>query len=115
MLGRLIAHPFTTLDRIQEALRIYENIRLPFARSMASISLSKGRMGSFMEPGFYDGTTRDDNLDDKGISEYEREGMDTIRQEIEKQMHFMEESGGALTAWHEAELKLQALVGQVAN
>ena len=35
-----------------------------------------------MAPGYYDGTRREDDLDDCGIGAYEREGMETIKQEI---------------------------------
>ncbi|KAH0831257.1 hypothetical protein J3R83DRAFT_13890 [Lanmaoa asiatica] len=109
VLGRLIAHPLTTPHRIQGALRIYEEIRLPFARSVASLSLSTGWMYPFMAPGYYDGTRKDDDLDEMGISAYEREGMETLKQEILRRWDWMNELGGALPAWKDAESKLQAL------
>jgi len=115
VLGRLIAHPLTPLSRVQDVLRIYEEIRLPFARSIASLSLSAGCMYSFMEPGYYDGTRRGEDLDEYGIGSYEREGMESIKQEIQKQWAFLHESSSALHAWEDAELKLQALAGPIAN
>ncbi|KAG8216144.1 hypothetical protein J3R82DRAFT_8148 [Butyriboletus roseoflavus] len=51
VLGRLIAHLLTTLSPVPEALRIYDEIRLPFARSVASLSLSTGWLYMFLEPG----------------------------------------------------------------
>ena len=68
-----------------------------------------------MAPGYYDGTRREDNLDDFGIGAYEREGMETIKQEILNQWDFLDESSGALQAWGDAELKLQAWAGQIAS
>ena len=115
MLGRLIAHPLTPLSRVQDALCIYEEIRLPFARSIASLSLLAGWMYTFNAPGYYDGTRRDDDLDECGIGAYEREGMESIKQEILKQWAFMDASSSVLQAWEDVELKLQALAGQTAN
>ena len=115
MLGRLIAHPLTTLSHIPEALRIYEEIRLPFAQSVASQSLSTGWMYLFMEPGYYDGTRKEEDLDDGGISGYEREGMETMKQEILRRWDWIDHSRSGVQTWGEAELKLQALAGQIAN
>ena len=115
MLGRLIAHPLTTLSRIPEALHIYEQIRLPFARSVASLSLSTGWLYQFEAPGYYDGTRREDDLDERGISAYERNGMEAIKQEVLKQWNSMNVSSGVLQAWEDAESKLHAAVGPMAN
>ncbi|KAH0831269.1 hypothetical protein J3R83DRAFT_13903 [Lanmaoa asiatica] len=115
ILGRLMAHPLTMLSRIQEALRIYEEIRLPFARYVASHSLSTGWMYLFMAPGYYDGTRKEDDLDETGISAYEREGMETMKQEFLRRWEFMDELRSPLQAWEDAESKLQAVVGQIAN
>ena len=114
MLGRLIADPLTPFSRIQDALRIYEEIRFPFARSVASHSLSVGWMYTFNAPGYYDGTRREDDLDERGISSYEREGMETIKQEALKHWDTVDESNSAVHAWEDAELKLQALASRVA-
>jgi salicylate hydroxylase len=72
-------------------------------------------MYNFTALGYYDGTRRDDDLDDCGISLYEREGMETIKQEILKQWDFLDESSSVLQVWEDAESKLQALVGPIAN
>jgi len=114
VLGRLIAHPLTTLSRVRGALRIYEEVRLPFAQSVASLSLSTGWMYTFMAPGYYDGTRREEDLDDRGIGAYEREGMEVTKQEILKRWDFMDSSRSALQAWVDAGLKLQALAGHSA-
>jgi len=115
ILGQLIAHPLTPLSRVQDALRIYEEIRFPFARSVASLSLEAGWLSTFNAPGYYDGTRRDDDLDEHSIGSYEREGMETVRQETLKQSDFMDESSSAVQVWKDAELKLQALAGQITN
>ena len=115
MLGRLIAHPLTPLSRVQDALRIYEEIRFPFACSIASHSLSIGWMYAFMRPGYYDGTRRVDDLDECGIGSYEREGMEAIKQEVLKRWACLDEASSALQQWEDAELKLQAFTGQIAN
>ncbi|KAF8558565.1 FAD/NAD(P)-binding domain-containing protein [Imleria badia] len=115
ILGRLIAHPLTPLSRVHDALRIYEEIRLPVARILASLSLSTGWMYSFMAPGYYDGTRNEDDEDDCGIGSYEREGMEVLKQEILKGWNTLHESDSSPQAWVDAELKLQVLAGQIAN
>jgi salicylate hydroxylase len=73
-------------------------------------------MYTFMEPGYYDGARREDDLDEYGISLSEREGMETIKQEVLKQWAFMDDSSSAPRAWEDAALmKLQALASQIAN
>ncbi|KAG6380307.1 hypothetical protein JVT61DRAFT_8416 [Boletus reticuloceps] len=111
ILGRLLAHPLTSLSRARAALSIYEETRFPFARSVASFSLSTGRMHTFLEPGYYDGT-RDgpgDDLDDRGIGACEREGMEKMKEEILKRWDVVDDSPSAPQLWHEVESKLQAL------
>ena len=68
-----------------------------------------------MAPGYYDGARTEDDLDDDGVGSYERDGMETVKQEILGQWKFMEESSSALQAWEDAELKLRALAGRVDN
>jgi salicylate hydroxylase len=110
VLGRLIAHPLMSLSRVGDALRIYEEIRFPFACAVASYSLSTGWMYALMAPGYYDGTRHADDLDDKGIGAYEQEGLETIKQEILRRWDFMDDSKSAPQVWEEAESKLKALV-----
>ncbi|KAF8432728.1 hypothetical protein L210DRAFT_3650186 [Boletus edulis BED1] len=110
VLGRLIAHPLTSLSRVQDALRIYEDVRLPIALSVASHSLSTGWMYSFLAPGYYDGARTEDDLDDSGIGSYEREGMEVIKQELLRRWDILDGLKGALQAWEDAELKLVGAV-----
>ncbi|KAI0751934.1 hypothetical protein C8Q80DRAFT_1160297 [Daedaleopsis nitida] len=55
ILGRLLADPRTTLVRVAGALKIYEDIRLPFARSVVKNAAKIGLMYEFNSPGLYDG------------------------------------------------------------
>ena len=68
-----------------------------------------------MAPGFYDGTRNGEDLDEHGIGSYEREGMETIKQEIARRWDNLDASKNAHQAWEDAESKLQALGGQLAN
>src|SRR5882757_6703940 len=56
VLGRLLAHPLTTLDNVPAALRAYQDIRLPAAQLVARNSKHTGWMYRFNMPGYYDGT-----------------------------------------------------------
>ncbi|KAN0094543.1 hypothetical protein V8E55_002830 [Tylopilus felleus] len=115
VLGRLIAHPLTPLSRVQDALRVYQEIRLPIGSSVATLSGSTGWMYGFMAPGYYDGTRHGDDLDERGIGSYEREGMEIIKQEILRRLDGLDELGSAPQVWKDAELKLQELAAQNAN
>ncbi|KAI0915573.1 hypothetical protein AcV5_003758 [Taiwanofungus camphoratus] len=55
ILGRLLAHPLTTLSRVSEVLRIYQSIRLPFAHTIQQRARETGRMCEFNGPGYYGG------------------------------------------------------------
>ncbi|KAG9310221.1 hypothetical protein JVU11DRAFT_9866 [Chiua virens] len=107
------AHPLTSLGRISEVLRIYEEIRLPFAPSLANLSFSTGSMYVFDVPGYYDGTRKVD-VGANGIGAYERESMATIlKREIWRRWDSVESSRDPLATWKEAESKLQALAHAV--
>lgn len=69
----------------------------------------------FLAPGYYNGTRREDDLDEKGIGAYERNGMETVQQEIFRHWDSMDGMSGALQAWKEAESKLIAVTDQIAN
>ena len=66
-------------------------------------------MYTFMEPGYYDGTRNEE--DECGIGACEKEGMETMKQEILKRWNFMDDSRSAPQVWEDAELKLKALAG----
>ncbi|KAI0637469.1 hypothetical protein C8Q77DRAFT_1086146 [Trametes polyzona] len=56
ILGRLLADGRTTLKRVPDVLKIYEAVRLPFAREVVSNARKAGLMYEFHWPGLYDGT-----------------------------------------------------------
>ncbi|KAH9835210.1 uncharacterized protein C8Q71DRAFT_710270, partial [Rhodofomes roseus] len=73
ILGRLLAHPLTTLDRVHEVLRIYQSVRLPFANTIFKYARETGRMCEFNWPGQYDGSdcsNEREQLDKLGKSIY---------------------------------------------
>ncbi|KIJ63596.1 hypothetical protein HYDPIDRAFT_92068 [Hydnomerulius pinastri MD-312] len=110
VLGRLLAHPLTTLSRVQDALSIYQDIRLPFSTSVASNSFEMGWLYIFMDPGHYDGTRQEGDLDERGISAHERAGMEKLKQTMLEKWEWMEK-GGAIEEWGEAELRLKEKAG----
>jgi len=56
ILGRLLAHPLTTLERVHDVLRIYQSVRLSFANTIFERARETGRMCEFNWPGEYDGS-----------------------------------------------------------
>ena len=57
ILGRLLADPRTSLARVEDVLRIYQDIRLPFGRGVVLKSDKVGRLCEFNYPGLYDGVS----------------------------------------------------------
>ncbi|KAI9070227.1 FAD/NAD(P)-binding domain-containing protein [Trametes sanguinea] len=57
ILGRLLADPRTTLARAPEVFRIYEAVRLPFARRVVDEAGRAGLMYEFSCAGLYDGSS----------------------------------------------------------
>ncbi|KAG2126583.1 hypothetical protein DEU56DRAFT_959331 [Suillus clintonianus] len=100
VLGRLLAHPLTTLDKVPTALKVYQNVRLPFAQSVARESERTGYMYDFFSPGYHDGT-------DRGNEQEERE---VLKRKIVDQWNWAGE-GGAVAEWLKAERQLQENVG----
>lgn len=60
LLGRLLADSATTKSNIPKALKIYQDIRLPVANEVVSISRDVGLMYEF-NGAEYDGSDRDDH------------------------------------------------------
>ncbi|KAI0365439.1 FAD/NAD(P)-binding domain-containing protein [Pilatotrama ljubarskyi] len=56
ILGRLLADPRTSLARVSDVFRIYQDVRLPFARGVVSNARKAGLMYEFNWPGLYDGS-----------------------------------------------------------
>jgi len=47
VLGRLLAHPLTTLDNVPAVLKVYQDVRLPFSQFVARESARTGHMYDF--------------------------------------------------------------------
>jgi len=111
VLGRLLAHPLSTLSNVPDILRIYQDIRLPLGSSVASQSFSTGCMYMYLAPGHYDGTRKEEDLDDRGVSAFEKDGMDKLQHAILEQWEWVETLDGALEDWKVAEGRLRDKVG----
>ncbi|KAM5530281.1 hypothetical protein V8D89_016060 [Ganoderma adspersum] len=57
VLGRWLADPRTSLSRVPDVLRIYQDVRLPFARKVVRDAGKVGLMYEFNYPGLYDGSS----------------------------------------------------------
>ncbi|KAI1794422.1 hypothetical protein LXA43DRAFT_1059245 [Ganoderma leucocontextum] len=56
ILGRWLADPRTSLSRVPDVLRIYQDVRLPLARKVVRDAGRVGLMYEFNYPGLYDGS-----------------------------------------------------------
>ena len=72
VLGRLLANSLTTLDTVTVALKVYQDVRLPSAQSVARESERRGHMLNFNTPDYHDGTDRGN----------EREEMNILKEKI---------------------------------
>jgi salicylate hydroxylase len=98
VLGRLLAHPLTTLDNVLVALKAYQDVRLPFTQFVARESKRTGKMYDFRAPGYYDGTDRGN----------EREEMEILKEKIINQWDWVSKGeGGPVAEWEKAERQLQ--------
>ncbi|OAX31983.1 FAD/NAD(P)-binding domain-containing protein [Rhizopogon vinicolor AM-OR11-026] len=100
VLGRLLAYPLTTLDNVLAALKVYQDVRLPFAQHIARQSERMGCMKDLDVSGYYDGTDRGN----------EREELDLLKEKILEARDWQSD-GGAVAGWLKAERKLQESVG----
>ncbi|OAX42230.1 hypothetical protein K503DRAFT_683764, partial [Rhizopogon vinicolor AM-OR11-026] len=99
VLGRLLAHPLTTLDNVHAALKAYQDVRLSVGQFVARNSEAMGDMFEFDAPGYYDGVDRQN----------EREALELLKDEILELRRWRGE--GAIAEWLQAERKLQESVG----
>ncbi|OAX34942.1 FAD/NAD(P)-binding domain-containing protein [Rhizopogon vinicolor AM-OR11-026] len=100
VLGRLLAHPLTTLDNVPAALRAYQDARLSAAQLVARSTTHTGWMYQFNMPGYYDGT-------DQGN---ERGEMEILQKMINNQFDSYGQ-GSAVAELRQAERSLQESVG----
>jgi salicylate hydroxylase len=101
VLGRLLAHPLTTLDNVHVALKTYQDIRLSVAQFIGRKSEDLGYMYEFDAPGYYDGTDRGN----------EGEELELLKEKIVEDQRGWDGEGGAVAGWLRAERKLQESVG----
>ncbi|KAH7915880.1 hypothetical protein BJ138DRAFT_1109221 [Hygrophoropsis aurantiaca] len=99
VLGRLLAHDLTTLSNIPTALRIYQDIRLPFATFVARESFKTGYMTNFLAPGYFDGIDLSN----------EKEDLERLHQALLKQWAWQVRDG-SIEEWVEAEKQLKESV-----
>ncbi|KAH7928888.1 FAD/NAD(P)-binding domain-containing protein [Leucogyrophana mollusca] len=95
VLGRLLAHELTTTDNLPAALRIYQDVRLPFSSWVARESLKTGDIYEFLLPGLYSG------LDQSR----EKEDLDRLQRMIIKQWEWQGKDG-SIAEWIAAEKRL---------
>ncbi|KAG1859289.1 hypothetical protein F4604DRAFT_1793252 [Suillus subluteus] len=94
VLGRLLAHPLTTLDSVPAALKAYQDIRLPFSQFVARESARTGRMYDFDMSSTANVQEELEIQKEKIFAQWEWEGKDS-----------------PITEWLEAERKLQDSMG----
>ncbi|KAH7928890.1 FAD/NAD(P)-binding domain-containing protein [Leucogyrophana mollusca] len=99
VLGHLIAHELTTVDNLSTALRIYQDIRLPFSSSVARESWKTGFMYDFLAPGYFNGVDRS----------REEEELECLQQAIRKQWEW-QVGDASIEEWIEAERRLKESV-----
>lgn len=82
VLGRLLTHELTHRGNITDALKTYEEVRLPFANSIAQRSQDIGRYYVFQH----------DVFADDAVPVHGNEGLDYVRQSIEDAWEWQNES-----------------------
>ncbi|KAF9238919.1 hypothetical protein BU15DRAFT_74878 [Melanogaster broomeanus] len=93
VLGRLLAHPLTTLASVPDVLRMYQDVRLPFGTSGIMTGLGKKRIWMT-----------------EGSARLRKTRWTKLKQAILKRWDWME-MGGALDEWKETEGRLRDKLG----
>ncbi|KAI0787948.1 FAD/NAD-P-binding domain-containing protein [Fomes fomentarius] len=114
ILGRLLADRRVSVAHMPAVLRIYEDIRLPFANDISRRAREVGLMYEFNAPGFYgcataavtDGHT---DVDGKLEQAQETERLDQLGEAIQKMWEWQWTEGIDMQ-WAQAERRLAALV-----
>ncbi|KAI9069026.1 FAD/NAD(P)-binding domain-containing protein [Trametes sanguinea] len=82
ILGRLLADSRTTLARVPEVFRIYQDVRLPFTQRVVNEARKAGLMYEFNCPGLYDGSTPLSTSKEEEL-ELEKRQLDDLGKAIE--------------------------------
>ncbi|KAG2362340.1 hypothetical protein BDR07DRAFT_1451204 [Suillus spraguei] len=96
VLGRLLAHPLTTLDNVPAALKVYQDVRLPFVQFVARESASAGLLYDFDMS--------------SAARENVQEGLEIQKEKLLAQWEW-ESKDSPMGEWLEAERKLQESIG----
>lgn len=96
VLGRLLAHPLITLHNVSAALKVYQDVRLPFAQFVARESANMGRMLNF-------------DMSSVTRGDVQKE-LEIQREKIVAQWGW-ESKDSPIAEWLEAERKLQESLG----
>ncbi|KAH7915889.1 hypothetical protein BJ138DRAFT_1122229 [Hygrophoropsis aurantiaca] len=96
VLGRLLAHELTTVSNLPAALRIYQDIRLPFSTWVAEEASRTGEVYEFSLPGLYEGSD---------VSQIQTE-LKRLQQVIDEKWEWQGQEG-AIAEWDEAEKRLK--------
>ena len=93
ILGRLLAHPKTSLSDIAQVLKVYETIRLPLSQEAAETSRNNGLVYDFMHPDYPVG-------EDAG-----KEELGKLGKEIGRSFAWLGKAG-CVDDWKKAEVSL---------
>ncbi|KAI0352415.1 FAD/NAD(P)-binding domain-containing protein [Trametes cingulata] len=108
ILGRLLADPRTSLARVPDVFRIYQDVRLPFARGVVNNARKAGLMYEFSWPGLYDGSPAQ-GLSEEAALAVEKQQLADLGEAIQEiwQWQWKERFEDQ---WEEAETQYERLV-----
>ncbi|KAF8142497.1 hypothetical protein K438DRAFT_1994904 [Mycena galopus ATCC 62051] len=95
ILGRVLAHSSTTRATVSTALKVYSDVRQPFANGIVEKTRLVGLIYEFAAPGLYDGVDR----------ENEAEGLREISAAIKREWEWVSQHG-LQDDWRRAEKQL---------
>ncbi|KAA8894294.1 hypothetical protein FN846DRAFT_913060 [Sphaerosporella brunnea] len=97
ILWKLLAHPVAQKENLEAVLRVYDDIRRPFAQSVAERSLKNGFIYGFLLPGYKEKTEEEIGI------------------ELGQSCEWLMEDGGCEAEWERAEKMLIHTVAVVEN
>ncbi|OSD01849.1 FAD/NAD(P)-binding domain-containing protein [Trametes coccinea BRFM310] len=109
ILGCLLADSRTTLARVPDVFRIYQDVRLPFAQRVVNEASKAGLMYEFNCPGLYDGSTPHTSSEEDAFT-VEKRQLDELGKAIQEiwQWQWKER---VEEQWEDAQRKYQEVVG----
>lgn len=91
VLWRVLADPTTSRSNLAEVLKVYNDVRLPFAQKIAARSLANGLMYGFLLP------------------EYDGVSLDVVGRDLGASCEWLMEDDGCEAEWVRAEVMLRKL------